>query len=109
QTEYALLDINVATDALIREVILTLDDIPVVVARTVVPISSLQEENSHLGQMANRSLGGELFQPPAAIRKQLWLTQLDANNPLGALWGRQNLYIKRTAPLLVAEYFTHEF
>lgn len=103
-SEYRLLALP-PEKALIREVVLMLEHQPVVLARSVIPQSTLAGENLTLSQMANRSLGSELFQTPRARREQLWLTQLNANHPLGALWGRQSRFSKRGKPLLVAEYF----
>lgn len=108
-TEAALLSLAHPDTAQIREVLLALNGIPVVVARTVLPLASLAGANAALGQMANRSLGSELFEAPPATREALWLTQLPATNPLGPLWGRQNRYLKRGAPLLVAEFFLPVF
>lgn len=103
-SDYGLLELP-PEEALVRDVILALDDEPVVLARSVIPQSALMGENAMLSQMANRSLGLELFQTPKAIREQLWLTQLPSANPLGALWGRQSRFNKRGGRLLVAEYF----
>src|SRR5699024_1653806 len=108
-TETKLLMLPTPTRALIREVLLALDDIPVVVARTVLPLASLTGANAVLGQMANRSLGSALFEAPAATREHLWVTQLPDTNPLGPLWGRQNYYLNRGAPLLVADFFLPAF
>lgn len=93
--------------ALIREVLLQLDGEPVVQARSVIPLASLQGANRVLGHMARRSLGSELFRRPAAARPLVWGARVP-----GALlvdgcdaWGRQSLFIKRGRPLLVAEVF----
>lgn len=102
--EYELLALA-PEQALIREVVLMLDQEPVVLARSVIPHSTLVGENLSLSQMANRSLGSELFKAPKAIREQLWLTELEADPRLGALWGRQSRFSKRGKPLLVAEFF----
>jgi len=103
-SDYGLLELP-PEEALVRDVILALDGEPVVLARSVMPQSVLEGENAMLGQMADRSLGLELFQTPKAIREQLWLTQLAPTNPLGPLWGRQSRFNKRGGRLLVAEYF----
>jgi len=104
-TEATLLGMAQPQSAQLREVLLALNGTPVVVARTVLPLTSLAGANATLGRMANRSLGSELFEAPAATRDALWVTQLPTHNPLGPLWGRQNRYLKRGAPLLVAEFF----
>ncbi|WP_245932355.1 chorismate--pyruvate lyase family protein [Isoalcanivorax indicus] len=96
--------------ALIREVCLHVDGVPVVYARSVLPLTSLTGANRVLGHMARRSLGAELFRRPRARRCAVWA----ATFPPGALpvaagdtpvWGRQSLFRKRGKPLLVAEVF----
>lgn len=104
QQDYHLLGLA-PEKAHIRDVYLALDDTPVVMARSVLPVSALQGENQRLSNMQERSLGSELFEPPRAIREALWLTQLPLENPLGNLWGRQSRFNKRGAKLLVAEFF----
>lgn len=95
--------------ALIREVLLLLDDRPVVWARSVIPLASLQGANRVLGHMANRSLGAELFRRPPAKRQAVWAAPVDtARLPVTTTdpaWGRQSLFLKRGRPLLVAEVF----
>jgi chorismate--pyruvate lyase len=101
--------------ALIREVLLHLDGTPVVHARSVLPLASLQGSNRRLGHMAQRSLGAELFQAPAAQRRAVWLARVPASAlpaEAGArepVWGRQSLFVKRARPLLVAEFFLPTF
>ncbi len=109
-TELRLLELPARQRALLREVFLLLDGTPVVFARSVLPLASLHGANRVLGHMAKRSLGLELFRPPRAERRAVWVTHLDAAHlPLpdttGALWGRQSLFVKRGSPCLVAEFF----
>lgn len=96
--------------ALVREVLLTLDGEPVVFARSILPLRSLHGANRVLGHMARRSLGLELFKPPKATRRAVWVTCLDgARLPVpglqGPVWGRESLFVKRGQPCLVAEFF----
>lgn len=104
--EAALLGLPGRQQALIREVLLYVDDVPVVFARSVLPLASLKGANRVLGHMAKRSLGAELFRAPRAQRAQVWATQTQLPDAgLAACWGRQSLFIKRGQPLLVAEFF----
>lgn len=109
--ERRLLGQNPRQWALIREVLLQLDGRPVVHARSVLPLSSLRGANRRLAHMARRSLGAELFRAPAARRRAVWLARVPAEAlpaETGArepVWGRQSLFLKRDAPLLVAEFF----
>jgi len=97
--------------ALIREVLLQLDGRPVVYARSVLPLSSLRGGNRRLAHMTRRSLGAELFRAPAAKRRAVWLARVPGDalpaetRATGPVWGRQSLFLKRHAPLLVAEFF----
>ena len=103
--EQRLLGLSPRRAALIREVTLLLDDTPVVAARSVLPLSSLHGANRSLGHMGSRSLGLELYKRPVCQRDQVW-ARLGVPAPdLPVCWGRQSRFIKRGAPLLVAEYF----
>ena len=103
--ERQLLALPVRRAALIREVTLHLDGTPVVAARSVLPLTSLAGANRSLGHMGSRSLGLELYNRPVCQRDQVWarLASPGQNHPV--CWGRQSRFIKRGAPLLVAEYF----
>lgn len=107
--EARLLGLPARRRALIREVVLHVDDLPVVYARSVLPLASLKGANRVLGHMARRSLGAELFRRPAAQRVALWVAEWPASQlPLtvtAPCWGRQSLFLKRGHPLLVAEVF----
>jgi chorismate--pyruvate lyase len=107
--EAMLLGLPTRQLALIREVLLLLDDQPVVFARSVLPLTSLGGANRVLGHMAGRSLGAELFRLPRARREAVWAAQVPpARLPVlvaDRCWGRQSLFSKRGKPLLVAEVF----
>jgi chorismate lyase len=107
--EARLLGLSPRQRALIREVLLLLDEAPVVFARSVLPLSSLTGANRVLGHMARRSLGAELFRTPRAERQAVWVARVPPSClPVASdqpAWGRQSLFIKRGLPLLVAEVF----
>ncbi|MCG8439861.1 MAG: chorismate lyase [Pseudomonadales bacterium] len=103
--ERQLLALPARQVALIREVTLMLDDTPVVAARSVLPVTSLTGANRSLGHMGSRSLGLELYKRPLCQRDQVWARLASPGQDLPACWGRQSRFIKRGAPLLVAEYF----
>ncbi|MEQ3635119.1 chorismate lyase [Alcanivorax sp.] len=103
--ERRLLPLPVRRVALIREVTLHLDDTPVVAARSVLPLTSLAGANRSLGHMGSRSLGLELYNRPTCQRDQVWARLASADQDHSLCWGRQSRFIKRGAPLLVAEYF----
>ncbi|MZR63185.1 chorismate lyase [Alcanivorax sp. DP30] len=103
--ERRLLDLPIRQAALVREVTLMLDDIPVVAARSILPVSSLRGANRSLGHMGSRSLGLELYKRPLCQRDQVWARLASPGHGHPLCWGRQSRFIKRGAPLLVAEYF----
>lgn len=99
--------------ALIRQVRLWCDDQPWVVARTVIPMSSLQGAQRRLAHLGSRPLGAFLFADPTLRRSPLQVTQLGADDPLlagsgavaGPVWGRRSVFHLRGHPLLVSEFF----
>ena len=108
--EQRLLGLPPRQRALIREVLLYLDDTPVVFARSVLPVESLTGANRVLGHMARRSLGAELFRAPRAERRAVWYARypgalLPAGTDADGAWGRQSRFEKRGHPLLVSEVF----
>ena len=108
--ERCLLGLHARQRALIREVLLYLDDEAVVFARSVLPLASLTGANRVLGHMARRSLGAELFRAPRARRQAVWYTRYPTSLlPEGlaneSAWGRQSRFEKRGQPLLVSEVF----
>lgn len=109
-TEQRLAGLPHRQRALVREVLLLLDDTPVVFARSILPLHSLAGANRVLGHMARRSLGAELFKPPRAVRRAVWVTRIEGTRlPVpglaGPVWGRESLFEKRGRPCLVAEFF----
>ena len=104
-SEQHLLGLPPRQRALIREVTLLLDDIPVVAARSVLPLTSLRGANRVLGNMGSRSLGSELYRRPPALRDQVWVRYGCPPHGDTPCWGRQSRFLKRHQPLLVAEYF----
>ncbi|MBQ0753963.1 MAG: chorismate lyase [Gammaproteobacteria bacterium] len=107
--EARLLGLAPRRAALIREVLLYLDDTPVVFARSVLPLASLRGRNRILGHMARRSLGAELFKAPRAQRERVWTANANISEipaiDAPQCFGRQSLFRKRGKPLLVAEFF----
>ncbi len=108
--EQQLLQLPSRRWALIREVLLMVNDQPVAFARSVIPLPSLTGRNRILGHMACRPLGAELFRAPGAQRQVVLEAVIPpADLPCGLsqvpCYGRQSLFLKRGKPLLVAEIF----
>lgn len=102
---------------LVREVLLYVDNIPVVFAQTEIPLSTLTDEQKKITEIGNTSLGKLLFQDPSMLRGQIEVTSFKANSPLHdfcqsidqatdkTLWSRRSLFYINNKPLLVSELF----
>lgn len=103
--------------ALIREVILTVDDIPWVFARSVLPHATLSGPSRFLRRWGTRPLGEFLFSHRDCYRSRFQFCQLSAEHPLmpselrasGSIWGRRSLFFLHQKPLIVAEYYLPAF
>ncbi|GHD34976.1 chorismate--pyruvate lyase family protein [Halioglobus pacificus] len=103
--------------ALVREVVLSLDSNPVVFARSVFPVASLEGELRHLRKLQNRSLGAILFSHPAMHRTPFELARLpgDSRYIPSALhqsepaWGRRSCFELGGKSLMVSEVFLEGF
>ena len=99
---------------LTREVILHAGNQPVILARTVIPPSTLAFTNRKLSRLGTRPLGEVIFAYPdlQILRRQFSTTNfcsanLDQDNLKSKqlIWGRRTLYGIANHRLLVAEFF----
>ena len=100
--------------AFIREVVLKVNAIPYVFARTTVPISSLRGLQK-LSKLGTRPLGEVIFSYPDLKREQLDFaklkrSQLSAEALLligssATIWARRNTYVINGNRLIVCEFF----
>lgn len=116
-SERLLLQLPSRQLALVREVALTLDGIPVVFARSVFPISSLTGSLAHLRRLQNKSLGAILFRHPGMHRYPFELAlmagdcdylpaKLQQDKPT---WGRRSRFELAGRRLMVSEVFLQAF
>ena len=103
--------------ARIRQVLLLCDDNSWVVARTIIPLSTLRGPLRRLRYLKNRPLGAFLFAHPDLQRGEIEVTQLTPTTPpLNLLfgddssvtempWARRSLFRLRGRPVLVSEIF----
>jgi len=115
--EAGLLGMGSRRWARIRQVLLLCDDRAWVVARTVIPLSTLCGPLRRLRYLNNRPLGAFLFAHPDLERGDIEVTQLPATFPplnmlfkgesitTDAPWGRRSLFRLRDQPVLVSEFF----
>ncbi len=110
ERERALLAIKSGVQARIREVFLCHGDIPLVFARTVIPLTTLRGEAHRLAYMGGRPIGALLFSCRGMIRGPLQISKqgassLHASLPEDEVWGRRSLFYLSDKPLLVSEFF----
>lgn len=111
------LDLGAGARAVVRQVQLQCDAQPWVLARTVIPLTTLTGPRRRLMRLGNRSLGAFLFSDPTMSRAPVEVTRLVAGMPLHAaitaampkppveLWGRRSVFHLNGRPLLVSEFF----
>ena len=102
----------------IREVLLLVDEHPLVFARSVLPASSLTGSNRELLNLGTRPLGEYLFSQASLKRGGIEIEQLPANqfNPhlekpyhLESAWARRSLFYLNEKPISVCEVFLPEY
>lgn len=115
--ERMILGMGLRERAMVRRVVLQLDGAPVVYARSVFPVRSLNGPLRRLRRLMNQSLGAFLFARPDMRRSPFEIALLagdDAYIP-GALrqrepaWARRSCFVVAGRPLLVSEVFLSGF
>lgn len=116
-SEQRALGLPLRQRALVREVLLQLDNRPVVFARSVFPLAILEGPLAHLRRLQNRSLGAILFRQPGMRRSPFELARLapgsgylrpwiEQDEPA---WARRSCFNIRGSRLLVSEAFLAGF
>lgn len=116
--EASLLGMHGREKALLREVCLSCDGIPVVFAHSVLPRSSLRGKWRALGTLGSRPLGAALFANPRVARTPFGYRKLSPHHALyrrvvllmqGArpsiLWARRSVFSLDGAAIMVTEVF----
>lgn len=102
-----------------REVFLRCDEMPVVYAHTVLPLTANATHWPLFASLGNRSLGTTLFNDPLVHRGHLQYARLGRQHPLmkriethsalpaeyAFLWARRSVFHRKGSPLLVTEVF----
>ncbi|MEE4278890.1 MAG: chorismate lyase [Halieaceae bacterium] len=115
--ERRLLQMGTREHAMVRQVVLCLDEQPVVFARSVFPVSSLRGPLKHLRRLSNQSLGAFLFARPDMRRSPFELALMAGDSsylPLtlhqrAPAWARRSCFVVDGKPLLVSEVFLSGF
>ena len=100
---------------LVREVLLHVNDTPLILARTIIPESTIKAVNNKLAHLGNRPLGEIIFAYPklervamdvSLVKPSTWaepvLVEADIQQ---ALWGRRTGYGIAHHQMLVSEFF----
>ena len=93
-----------------RRIVFKVDHHAVVMARTLMPRTSLQGRLKRLTQLGTRPLGAALFADPSTRRLQLEVAWIPPAHPLfpelrHPAWGRRSLFQVANKPILVYEIF----
>jgi len=104
RSEAKVLGLKNRQSALIREVELKGGDDNYVLARTIIPATTLTGKYKQLASLGNRSLGTVLFRDPTMRRTTFQICQLNLANGEQA-WARRSVFYLSGKPLLVCEVF----
>lgn len=101
--------------SLIREVLLHVDNKPLILARTVLPQATIAIAKRKLSNLGTRPLGEVIFSYPNLLRResdiccvseQQWTTKLKQQVEVEPyIWGRRTVYAIEQQPMLVSEFF----
>lgn len=101
----------------VREVLLKVDNVPWVFARSVMPLNKLTAPGGELDKLGNRSLGSVLFNAPDMQRSEIEIAEFDSCSKVytlsqilssvsrKSLFGRRSCFLLSGQSLLVAEVF----
>jgi len=104
RSEAKVLGLKNRQAAFVREVELKGGDDIYVLARTVIPVSTLTGKYKQLASLGNRPLGSVLFSDPTMRRGTFQICQLTLDNGEKA-WARRSVFYLSGKPLLVCEVF----
>ena len=114
-SESKLLKTHPEKYTLTREVLLYADDIPLVLARTILPEPTISSAHRNLSHLGSRPLGEVIFSYPRLERLALEITQVPIQSwrpsiqqitqTTQSIWGRRTIYAIHHHPLLVSEFF----
>lgn len=89
----------------VREVVLSVDEVALVYARTAVPLTTLRGKECRLQNLGEKSLGSYLFTQPDLHRQPLAVSHCNPN-ALGLEWCRHSVFTLGQKPLMVSEAFS---
>jgi len=117
-SERRLLQLPEHQYSLTREVLLHADGKPLILARTIIPASTIKVVKSNLSHLGNRPLGEIIFSYPkleriamdvALINQSTWTQPAIAEAHIDqSIWGRRTVYAIAHKQMLVSEFFLPE-
>lgn len=117
-SERRLLQLPEHQYSLTREVLLHANGKPLILARTIIPVTTIKTAKSNLSQLGNRPLGEIIFSYPKLERIAMDITLIAPstwNRPVIAeaginqsIWGRRTVYAIAHKQMLVSEFFLPE-
>ena len=87
----------------VREVILLGNNIPRVYAKSLIPIRTIENGFSRLGELGTKPLGDILFEKEIFKKTDVVYAQFQDKDSI--FWGRKTKYIVKNMPLSVMEVF----
>lgn len=115
EEEASAMSLNGVRSALVRQVLLCCDDKPLVYARTVIPVTTVQGAQRRYANLGSRPLGAMLFADRTMQREEVQVSMLPASHYANRytrssehVWGRRSVFRVAGKPLLVSEYFLPE-
>ena len=99
---------------IVREVILSGDDVPWVFAHTIMPQALFEDGVNDLANLQDRPLGSVIFNDPKFLRQPFELIALPVDNSLLSdlriavsqpVWGRRSIFNYQEYKMMIAEVF----
>ena len=114
--EASAMSLKYVRSALVRQVLLCCGDKPLVYARTVIPVTTIQGAQRRYANMGSRPLGAMLFADRTMRREDVQVAVLPVSHEANQfskaddpVWGRRSVFRVAGKPLLVSEFFLHDF
>ena len=115
--ERRLLAMGQRERAMVRQIVMRLDGVPVVFARSVFPVTSLTGSLLRLRRLENQSLGSFLFARSDMRRSPFEIARLEAGDgylpeslrQAAPCWARRSCFMVSGRTLLVSEVFLRDF
>ena len=117
-SERRLLKLHEHQYCLTREVLLHANGKPLILARSIIPSSTIKVVKSNLSHLGNRPLGEVIFSYPKLERIAMDVTLIDSSTWTQSaiaeagidqsIWGRRTVYAIAHKQMLVSEFFLPE-